>query len=220
MPIKRSSSVLLTASVIAFMGIFFSGCAGQQKALEQELAQREEDVQELQAQNAELQARLVEKDAEAAEELARLQDSRQTLEAALAGTGAAVKTRGSELVVSLPAVKLFGPGQYKLKRGAKRPLSEIAKVINGRFPSAMIRVEGHTDNTPIKKLKDKFESNWELSSARAASVLHFFIDKGRIDPKRVYLAGFGKYHPVSNNKTASGRQKNRRVEIVVLTGGG
>ncbi|MFQ5956523.1 MAG: flagellar motor protein MotB, partial [Candidatus Brocadiales bacterium] len=218
MPIKYSSSAILAASIIVFAGIFFSGCAGQRKALEEELAQSGETVQELQRQNSELQARLAEKDAEAAEEIARLQDSRQMLESALQGTGIAVRTRGSELVISLPTVKFFGSGQYKLKRKARRPLSKVAKVINSNFPSAMIRVEGHTDNRPIKKLKEKFESNWELSAARAASVLHYFIDKGRIDPKRIYLAGFGEYHPITSNATAAGRQKNRRVEIVVLTG--
>lgn len=218
MSIKRSASVLLTAAAVVFAGMFLGGCAGQRKALEQELAQQEETLQELQRQNAELQARLEEKDAEAAAEMASLQDSKQMLESALQGTGAAVKTSGSELAISLPSVKLFGPGQYELKKGAKKALSKIARVLNSNFPSARIRVEGHTDNSPIKKLKDKFESNWELSAARAASVLHFFIDEGHIDPKRIYLAGFGEYRPVSSNKTASGRERNRRVEIVVLTG--
>lgn len=219
MPTRCLSPILL-AALVAIAGTFFSGCAGQRKALEQEVAQRDETIQELQGQNAELQARLAEKDAEAAAEIARLQDSKQALETALAGTGAVVKMRGTHLAVSLPSVKLFGPGQYKLKRGAKKPLSKIARVIKSNFPSAVIRVEGHTDNRPIKKLKDRFKSNWELSAARAASVLHFFIDRGYVDPKRIYLAGFGEYHPVSSNKTASGRQRNRRVEIVILTGEG
>lgn len=214
---KRPSPILLTV-FLAVSGIFFGGCAGQRKALEQELALREETIQELKNQNAELQAKLAEKDAEAAAEIRRLQDSKQLLESALAGTGAVVKIRGSHLAISLPSVKLFGPGQYKLKRGAKKPLSKIARAIKNNFPSATIRVEGHTDNRPIKKLKNKFKSNWELSAARAASVLHFFIDNGYINPKRIYLAGFGEYHPVSSNKTTSGRQRNRRVEIVILTG--
>jgi chemotaxis protein MotB len=81
-------------------------------------------------------------------------------------------------------------------------------------------VAGYTDNKPIKKLKKKFKSNWELSSARAGSVLHYLINKGHIKPQNIYLAGFGEYHPVSSNSTAAGRKKNRRVAIVVLPEGG
>ena len=92
-------------------------------------------------------------------------------------------------------------------------------MLRNNFPTATIRVEGYTDNQPIQKLKDKFESNWELSAARATSVLRYLVNQGHIDPSRIYLAGFGEYHPVASNNTATGRAKNRRVGIVVLTKG-
>ncbi|HHT9132020.1 MAG TPA: OmpA/MotB family protein [Candidatus Tripitaka californicus] len=69
---------------------------------------------------------------------------------------------------------------------------------------------------PIKKQKDRFKSNWELSSARASSVLHYMVDKGHLDSKKVYMAGFGDQHPIANNSTPAGRQKNRRVDIVIV----
>lgn len=218
MPIKYPSSVFLTACIVMVGGMFLGGCAGQKKDLEQELAQREQAVQELQKQNEELQAQLAQK-AAATEESPMLEESRRTLSAALEGTGADVGTSGSNLVISLPSVMLFGSGEYKLKEKAKKHLSKIAAVLRNNFPTATIRVEGYTDNQPIKKLKDKFESNWELSAARAASVLHYLVDQGHIDPSRIYLAGFGEYHPVAGNNTATGRAKNRRVGIVVLTKG-
>lgn len=220
MPTKYLSSVYLTTCVVMVAGMLFGGCAGQEKILEQELAQRDQTIQELQRQNEELQGQLAQKDVAATEEIAVLESSRQTLSDALQGTGAEVETRDNNLVVSLPSILLFGSGEYKLKKKAKRHLSKIAKVLKNNFPTATIRVEGYTDNQPIEKLKDKFKSNWELSAARAASVLHYLIDEGHIDPSRIYLAGFGEYHPVAGNTTATGRAKNRRVGIVVLTGGG
>ena len=219
MPIKYPSSVFLTACIVVVGGMFFGGCAGQKKDLEQELAQRDQTVQELQKQNEELQAQLAQKGAAATEESPMLEESKRTLSAALEGTGADVGTSGNNLVISLPSIMLFGSGEYKLKEKAKKHLSKIAAVLRNNFPTATIRVEGYTDNQPIQKLKDKFESNWELSAARATSVLRYLVNQGHIDPSRIYLAGFGEYHPVARNNTATGRAKNRRVGIVVLTKG-
>ena len=77
-----------------------------------------------------------------------------------------------------------------------------------------VGIEGHTDNVPIKY--SGWKSNWELSSARAMSVLHYLIDDHGINPPRLSATGYGEYHPVETNDTAEGRQKNRRVEIVIL----
>ena len=85
------------------------------------------------------------------------------------------------------------------------------------FPDETIRIEGHTDNDPIKRTKQLYQSNWELSAVRAATVLHYLIDNCHLDPEKLYLAGFGKFQPVASNKNKSGKKKNRRVEIVVLT---
>ena len=217
--IKHLSSILLTAGLCVIAGVLFSGCAGQKKELELELAQERASIQDLQAENEDLRVQLAQKDEVIAQEIAMLESSRQALMAALQGTGAGVETSNNTLVVSLPSVLLFGPGQYTLKKKSKKHLAKIAKVLKSNFPNATIRVAGYTDNTPIKKLKKKFKSNWELSAARAGAVLHYFIDKGRIKPQNIYLAGFGAYHPVSSNSTAAGRKKNRRVAIVVLPEG-
>ncbi len=219
MYIKRLSSVLLTVGLCVTAGVLFGGCAGQKKELELELAQQNASVQELQAENEDLRLQLSQKDDVVAQEIAMLEDSRQMLLAALQGTGAGVETGNNNLVVTLPSVLLFDPGKYKLKKKAKKHLAKIARVLKNNFPNATIRVAGYTDNKPIKKLKKKFKSNWELSAARAGSVLHYLINEGRIKPQNIYLAGFGEYHPVSSNSTAAGRKKNRRVAIVVLPEG-
>jgi chemotaxis protein MotB len=90
-------------------------------------------------------------------------------------------------------------------------LDKLAEVLKP-FPNP-IRVEGHTDNRPIRTAA--FPSNWELSAARAASVVHQFTRQG-IDPLRLEIVGFGEFHPREPNATSEGRNANRRVVILVL----
>ena len=79
-----------------------------------------------------------------------------------------------------------------------------------------IRVEGHTDDTPISgKLKSKYPTNWELSAARASAVARYFETKHFINPKRLESLGFSMYRPVTPNDTPENKQRNRRVEIVL-----
>jgi chemotaxis protein MotB len=80
------------------------------------------------------------------------------------------------------------------------------------FPNA-IRVEGHTDDRPIQT--SEFPSNWELSAARAASVVHLFMDRG-ITADRLAVMGFGQYRPTMSNLNVSGRNANRRVAVLIL----
>jgi chemotaxis protein MotB len=90
-------------------------------------------------------------------------------------------------------------------------LDKLAEVLKP-FPNP-IRVEGHTDDRPIKTAA--FPSNWELSAARAASVVHQFTRQG-IDPLRLEIVGFGEFHPRQPNDTSEGRNANRRVVVLVL----
>jgi chemotaxis protein MotB len=76
-----------------------------------------------------------------------------------------------------------------------------------------IGIEGHTDNQPIKY--SSWKSNWELSTARATSVLHYLESQG-VKPYRMAAIGYGEYRPVDSNETEPGRRKNRRVEIIIL----
>jgi chemotaxis protein MotB len=93
-------------------------------------------------------------------------------------------------------------------------LDKLAEAV--KDGTDVIRVEGHTDDTPIsEKLKAKYPSNWELSAARAASVARYFETKHQIDPIRLESLGFSKYHPVAANDTDENKARNRRVEIVL-----
>jgi chemotaxis protein MotB len=107
---------------------------------------------------------------------------------------------------------LFGSGVARLSPAAVAILQRLADALKA-WPNA-IRVEGHTDDRPIDTAA--FPSNWELSAARAASVVHLFMDRG-VAPARMAVLGFGPYRPVSPNTTAAGRSANRRVELVILS---
>jgi chemotaxis protein MotB len=106
---------------------------------------------------------------------------------------------------------LFPSGSSSFSAAAEPVLDKLADVLKP-FPNP-IRVEGHTDDRPIKTAA--FPSNWELSAARSASVVHEFTQAG-IDPLRLEIVGFGQYHPRQSNETAEGRNANRRVAILVL----
>jgi chemotaxis protein MotB len=96
-------------------------------------------------------------------------------------------------------------------------MAVIDKVVEVLADSPdVIRVEGHTDDTPIgERLKAKYPSNWELSAARASAVARYIETKHHINPKRLESLGFSEYHPVAPNDTPENKQRNRRVEIVL-----
>jgi len=116
------------------------------------------------------------------------------------------------LVVTFISEVLFDSGKDVLKEKSKDTLNKVVDVLQTEIPGMDIRIEGHTDNVPIKY--SKWKTNWELSSHRALSVLHYLESKG-IAPERLSATGYGEFRPVASNDTAEGRQKNRRVEIVI-----
>lgn len=107
---------------------------------------------------------------------------------------------------------LFLSGEAALSKKAQSVLKKIVEVINP-LPNA-INVEGHTDDIPIGTLK--FPSNWDLSSARATSVVQAFVNEG-INPIRLSAIGYGEFHPIGDNKIEEGRFKNRRVTLVLMS---
>ena len=115
------------------------------------------------------------------------------------------------LVVSLSEAGFFAPGEAVINSEAETVINTLAESLNGGF--AQIRIEGHTDSTPISNVR--YPSNWELSTARASSVLVRLIEHG-IGPERLSAAGYGGFQPVADNATPEGRAQNRRVDVVIL----
>lgn len=118
------------------------------------------------------------------------------------------------LVITFVGDVLFDSGKAKIRSEAHSSLDKVARVLNENVADLSVGVEGHTDNVPIKQ--SKWKSNWELSTARALSVLHYLVDDKGVNAERMSAIGYGEFRPVASNDTKAGRQDNRRVEIVIL----
>jgi chemotaxis protein MotB len=116
------------------------------------------------------------------------------------------------LVISLREAGFFDSGSATPKAEVLSTLRLIAAKLGAtQFD---LRVEGHTDNVPVHNAE--FDSNWELSAARATRIARLFLEMKAIPPERISAAGYAEYHPVASNDTAQGRAENRRVDLVVM----
>ena len=116
--------------------------------------------------------------------------------------------------LSIDGYFLFDSGKAELKKGADVVLNKAAGVLM-KFKDADIVIEGHTDNVPQTNTV-KYKNNLWLSGARAMNVLEYLTEVEKMDPKKLSASGKGEYEPIASNKTAEGRQKNRRVEIKIF----
>ena len=121
-----------------------------------------------------------------------------------------VKRNDLWVEIEIKSSILYKSGSARLSRQATPVLKKIARTL-AKFPN-QIQVEGFTDNVPIRT--PTYPSNWELSAARAASVVHLFTQAG-VPAKHLSAIGYAEHKPIASNKTAKGRQKNRRINIVV-----
>jgi len=119
------------------------------------------------------------------------------------------------VTVSLSEAGFFDPGSARVRPDSLPTLQAIAEML--KTLSSPIVVEGHTDNTPIRTAA--FPSNWQLSTARATTIVAYLIDEMHFDPMRLAAAGYSEYRPVADNSSPEGRAQNRRVDMVVLTEG-
>jgi len=116
------------------------------------------------------------------------------------------------LVISMKEAGFFDSGSATVKSSSYELLAKMAEIL---LPYGNeINFEGHTDNIPIRSVA--FQSNWELSTARATSIARFFMDRHGLAPEKIAVTGYGEYHPVADNSTEEGRGQNRRVDLVLL----
>jgi chemotaxis protein MotB len=146
----------------------------------------------------------------------RQHDLARRLRERLDGTGVQVEIDRRGVVVSMREAGTFSTGRADLSPGARAVLTELARTLTGD-PSLKLRVEGHTDDVPIQT--GKYASNWELSTARATSVVTFLVQQAGVAPERLSAAGYGEFHPRVPNVTQDDRSRNRRVDIVILNDG-
>lgn len=123
-----------------------------------------------------------------------------------------VKVLKGEVYISLADNMLYRSGSYEISDKAMETLSKIAKIIKD-YKDYDVMVEGNTDNVPINRTN--IRNNWDLSALRSSSVVQVLQNKFGIDPARLSAAGRGEYRPIADNTTESGRQRNRRTEIII-----
>ena len=151
-----------------------------------------------------------------AEEADQLRRAKEALEQRLSSSEVSVGYDERGLVTRMLDQVLFDSGKAELRRSAYPVLDKVAKVLQD-VADQPVGVEGHTDTVPIKH--SGWADNKALSVARARAVADYLVQKGGMDPSRLTTIGYGEEHPIASNKTASGRQKNRRVEIIILPQG-
>ena len=148
-----------------------------------------------------------------AEEADQLRQAKEQLGQQLSSSDASIGYDERGLVTRMLDQVLFDSGKAELRPGAFRVLDEVAKVLE-RVPQQPLGVEGHTDNQPIRH--SRWASNQALSIARAKAVVNYLTEHRGIDRTRITAIGYGQERPIASNATAAGRQKNRRVEIIIL----
>jgi len=171
------------------------------------LTKSEQSLQEQQQRLQQLQ-NLLDQQKQKAEEL------RKKMTEALVGFNASdlsITQKNGKVYVSLSENLLFPSGSAVVNEKGKEALAKLAEVLNGS-PDISVNIEGHTDSIPIRV---KYQDNWALSTARAASIVRILVNDYKVDPARVIASGHGQYDPVDINSTEEGRAKNRRTEIIL-----
>ncbi len=128
-------------------------------------------------------------------------------------TSLSVVKESRGIIIRINDTMLFDEGSAIIKSEAKSTLEKITSELTA-IDNPII-IEGHTDTIPIKN--DKYPSNWELSTARATHIIKYLTESKQISPTRLSAVGYGEYMPIDANTTSSGRAKNRRVDIIVLS---
>ena len=232
--------IIATAVTLAF------GCGGlgywvhEQHGQIKETGARADQLQsQLDSTTKNLAATKAEREA-AAEEAARLKEAaeshklradalqrekeqavvgQRTLEAemrkALASKDVTISELKGKLTVNILDRIMFDSGKATVKSEGREVLGKIAEVL-ATVPDRQILVAGHTDNVPVAASKHLYDSNWELSTARASAAVRYLVEQAGVDPKRVGAVGYGEFHPIADNESEEGRAKNRRIEIIIL----
>jgi chemotaxis protein MotB len=181
----------------------------QLKNREAKIAERERELREREKRIAELERIIARQDSIAK----RLN---QLLREALMGFKSdelTIEIKEGKVYVSMSDKLMFQSGSAEVQSKGKEALTILARVLNAN-PDFEISVEGHTDNVPISN-GSKYKDNWDLSVARATSMVRLLTDEHMVDPLRITASGRGEFKPKTSNDSAEGRAKNRRTEIIL-----
>jgi chemotaxis protein MotB len=139
------------------------------------------------------------------------------MRAALESRDVTISQLQGKLTVNILDRVLFDSGEADLKPAGAAVLRKVATIL-ASHPNLKIHVIGHTDNVPIRAAaRNRFPSNWELSTARATAAVRFLTENAGVDPRRLGAVGYGEFRPVADNATPEGRARNRRIAIIILS---
>jgi chemotaxis protein MotB len=196
----------------------------QQRAasMEAEAAQIAKEREQLRQEQARLAATLDQeraaKEAKEAEikRLTRTQEElSKSLQDEISKGNITIQQVRDRLTINMVDRVLFDSGHAEVKPAGQKVLKQVSDILK-TVTDKQIRIEGHTDNVPISvKLQSRYKTNWELSTARATTVVRFLIDQGGVDPQHLSAVGYADTQPVASNETDEGRSTNRRIEIVL-----
>jgi len=222
----QAASKKTIALLICFvLATILSGCTNWKKEYDALLVQHEnlKGRYELEKSEKGMLADEVTQGQQTIEELRRQIEEQKKTPADASGFGegynVAFDPSKGTVTVTLENSILFDSGKATLKKATNAELDHIYSVLRqGRYAGKEIDVVGHTDTDPIRKTKDQWKDNWELSAQRALSVARYLIQKGIAEDK-IRAVGCGESRPVASNASTAGKAKNRRVEIVVYLRG-
>jgi chemotaxis protein MotB len=183
------------------------------------IAEMRQTIDRLQEENRLLTTQLEQERTAKEERLSQMKGTfdelMQKMEAEITRGEITISELQGRLTVNLVERILFDSGKAEIKAEGLKVLKRVGDILKDTADRE-IRVEGHTDNVPISpRLRQTFPSNWELSTARAANVVHFLRDQIGIPGERLAVVGFGEFRPVADNGTAEGRSQNRRIQIIL-----
>jgi chemotaxis protein MotB len=189
--------------------------AQERSTLKSRVSDLEHMLDQLRAESEELAAEVEAKEAQLAELQATQDELVGELEQEIADGQIQVQRLRGQLRVDMVDEILFDSGKATLKPEGQEVLTRVASVLEGA--NRIVQVQGHTDNVPIRgRLAERFPTNWELSAARAVNVVRFLQEEAGLDPQSLSATGLSEYRPRAANDTVEGRQKNRRIEILLV----
>jgi chemotaxis protein MotB len=190
----------------------------QRTAVESLLKDRDTLSQEASATKVRLEQAIAEREAALRELEQAKKELSETLGTQIAAGDVLIKEVKGELVVDVADKLLFDTGEADVNEAGQEFLQQVAKSMKRLPPNQIFQVGGHTDAQRVvsKELVERYPTNWELAAARATNVVRYLQETGRVPGRQLLAAAFSQYRPASTNKTEQGRQKNRRIEIVLL----
>lgn len=191
-----------------------SGCLNELSGKDKAFNEAKEKVEQLENKLGEVKSRIGELRSEkqsAEQELAELKGFTDRFRGMIDAGKLEVTFRKGRMVVNLPEKVLFASGKAEISEDGLKAIQEVARILR-KVKNKRFVVSGHTDNVKISQ--SKFTSNWELSTARAVGVTSALIKFG-LSPQKLVAAGHAQFDPIARNNTEAGRQRNRRIEIMV-----